>query len=236
VRVAARFEGPPGFANGGYLAGLLAGERPARVTIRRPVPLETDLEFDGAELRGDELLATVERVERVDVGDAPRVSLAEARSAAEASPLAARHPFPRCFGCGPDHPSGLHCLPGPVGGGAWAVPWTPEDASPPFAWAALDCPSSAPIASPTGVPAYVLGRIEASVGAVAAGEPHVVVAWAGEADGRRRHSAVVMWGPDGERVAAARATWFAIQPPTATPPSAARGGGSPRSRSCSRRR
>jgi hypothetical protein len=211
VRIAGRFEGPPGVANGGYLAGTLAGGGPARVTIRRPVPVEQELEFAGATLRGDDgVLAELERVERVDVGDPPRVSLAAARAAAAATPLAEHHPFPRCFGCGPEHPSGLHCLPGPVGDGAWAVPWTPRDAAPPFVWAALDCPSSAPIASPTGVPPYVLGRIEASVGEVAAGEPHVLVAWALGDDGRRRRSAVVMWRPDGEPAAVARATWFAL--------------------------
>ena len=212
MRIDARFEGPPGIANGGYLAGLLAGAAPARVTIRRPVPLETELEFDGAELRGDELLATVERVDAVEVGDAPRVTLEAARAAAAATPLAARHPFPRCFGCGPEHPSGLHCLPGPVGGGVWAVPWTPEDDAPPFVWAALDCPSSAPIASPTGVPPYVLGRIEAQIVApLTAGEPHVVVAWEREAPpGRARPTGSAVLDAESEVVAIAQATWFAV--------------------------
>jgi hypothetical protein len=220
LRIPSRFEGPPGFANGGYIAGLLAGEEPARVTIRRPVPVEADLEFDGAQLREaaplgrpegtpPDLLAEVERIEGLEV-EGPRVSLDGARAAAADSPLAATHPFPRCFGCGPDHPSGLHCLPGPVGDGVWAVDWTPEDASPPFVWAALDCPSSAPIASRFGVPTYVLGRIEAAVASVVAGAPHVVVARGLGDGGRRRRSEVVMWGPDGERAAVARATWFAL--------------------------
>ena len=211
LTVPARFEGPPAMANGGYLAGLLAGKGPARVTIRRPVPVEEELEFDGRELRGGgAVLAEVEPLDAIEVADPPRVSLDAARAAASRTPLAARHPFPRCFGCGPAHPSGLHCLPGPVDDGTWAVAWTPEDASPPFVWSALDCPSSAPIASPTGVPPYVLGRIEAAVGDVIAGEPHVVVARSLGDEGRRRRSEVVMWRPDGSRAAVARATWFAL--------------------------
>jgi hypothetical protein len=212
VSVRARFEGPPGVANGGYVAGLLAGEGPARVTIRRPVPVETELEFDGAELRGDELLATVERLEGVDVGDPPRVSLDEARAAAAATPLAEGHPFPGCFACGPGHPTGLHCLTGPVGDGSvWAVAWTPEEAGAPFVWAALDCTSSGPVCSPSGVPAHVLGRIEARTKPVSAGEPHVLVAWALGADGRRKFAASALLDGRGEVRAVARATWFALE-------------------------
>ena len=211
LTIAARFEGPPGVANGGYIAGTLAGERAGRVTIRKPVPVETELAFDGAELRGDELLATLEPVDGVDIGDAPAVTLEEARSAAAATPLAAHHPFPGCFACGPDHPDGLHCLPGPVGDGVWAVPWTPDDVSPPIVWAALDCPSSGPVADPEGRSRRVLGRIEAEVLApVEPGAPHVVVAWGLGEDGRRTFSASALMTADGETRAVARATWFTL--------------------------
>ncbi len=219
VRIGARFAGPPGAANGGFLAGTLAGEGPARVTIRRPVPVEDDLVLEGGELREargerDEAtppLAVVEPVERVDVGEVPRVTHDEAREAAAATPLAADHPFPRCFGCGPAHPDGLHCLAGEVRDGVWAVPWTPGEASSPFVWSALDCPSSAPVVPVDGHPPHVLGRIEGAIlGPVAVGEPHVVVAWALGADGRRKHSASALLDPSGEPVAVARATWFAL--------------------------
>ena len=219
LRVAARFEGPPGFANGGYVAGLLAGHGPAQVTIRRPVPVETDLRFDGAELREGEAeepsgapLATVAPLDAVDLGPPPAVPLAAARAAAARTPLGEHHPFPGCFGCGPAHPSGLHCLPGPAGDGVWAVAWTPEDAVPPFVWSALDCPSSAPVVLARGGDPHVLGRIEAAItGTVAVGEPHVVVSWALGSDGRRKHSASALLGPDGDPVATARATWFALR-------------------------
>ena len=41
-----RFCGPPGCANGGYFAGLLAqfSQNPVRVRIERPIPLQRSLE------------------------------------------------------------------------------------------------------------------------------------------------------------------------------------------------
>ena len=45
--VPSRFNGPPGSANGGYVAGLLAAhlgtEGPVRVTLREPPPLEVPM-------------------------------------------------------------------------------------------------------------------------------------------------------------------------------------------------
>ena len=212
VRVAARFEGPPGFANGGYLAGLLAGSGPAQVTIRRPVPAERDLEFDGTSLRlGDELLAEVAALASLDVGPVPVVVVDAARTAGEHSPHAAHHPFPRCFGCGPAHPTGLHCLAGPVDDEVWAVGWTPEETAPPFAWAALDCSSCTPVVPVSGDPVHVLGRIEGEIrGEIVAGRPHAVVAWSLGAEGRRKYAASAILDDHGRPVAVARATWVAL--------------------------
>jgi hypothetical protein len=49
--VDARFCGPPGYANGGYLAGLMAIHAPGRVRIRleRPIPLGVPLELNAAD-------------------------------------------------------------------------------------------------------------------------------------------------------------------------------------------
>jgi hypothetical protein len=214
IRVAARFEGPPGAANGGYVAGLLAGRGPARVTIRRPVPVETDLDFDGATLRdaAGVALAELSRLDEVDVGEIPPVSVDAARVAAAATPLAARHPFPNCFGCGPMNEHGLHCLAGPVNGEVWAVAWTPEDFAPELVWSALDCTSCGPVVEIEGEPAFVLGRIEAEIRAdVVPGREHAVVAWKLADDGRRRQAASALCAEDGTLVAAARATWFALR-------------------------
>src|SRR5687768_16512553 len=46
-----RFQGPPGMANGGFLAGTLAAAigAPAEVTLRRPAPLDRALRIARSE-------------------------------------------------------------------------------------------------------------------------------------------------------------------------------------------
>ena len=216
MRIPARFAGPPGAANGGVIAATLAGEGPAEVTIRRPVPVETHLVATADELLGPdaEVLASCGPV-TVDLAalaaQAPRVTFEAARAAGAATPLAEQHPFPGCFGCGPESADGIHCLAGPAGDGVWAVSWVPEEGSPLFVWAALDCPSSGPVVT-RGGPAHVLGRIAGQMlQPVVAGDPHVVVAWALGRDGRKAFSASAVLGPDGEPRAVARATWVALK-------------------------
>ena len=46
IRIARRFRGPDESGNGGYSCGKIAGElRSAKVTLRSPPPLDTDLEI-----------------------------------------------------------------------------------------------------------------------------------------------------------------------------------------------
>ena len=51
IQVAARFCGPPGSANGGYICGLVAGRihQPVTVRLLRSPPLETALELHAVE-------------------------------------------------------------------------------------------------------------------------------------------------------------------------------------------
>lgn len=215
--IPARFNGPPASGNGGYACGAVAGTGPAQVTLRRPVPLDTPLtERDGAwtdpagELVLEVAPASAEELAELAAA-APRVDLDAARAAGAATPLAADHPFPTCFGCGTDHPSGLHCLAGPVAGDVWAVTFTPDATDPRLAWAALDCPSAAPhMAGARGVP-HVLGRMAAHVHAApAAGAEHAVVAWPLGREGRRRFAASAILDADGAVLAVARATWVVL--------------------------
>jgi hypothetical protein len=219
VRIPARFAGPPDMANGGVIAATLAGHGPAEVTIRRPVPVEAHLSVvDGRLVQGEEVLAEARALgwDEADAleelaREAPRVSFDAAREAAARTPLVEHHPFPTCFGCGPRSEDGIHCLAGPVDDGAWAVSWEPEEGSPRFVWAALDCPSSAPVVTPGGPP-HLLGRIAGRILApVVARAPHVVVSWPLGEEGRRKQSASVLLGPDGEPRAVARATWIALR-------------------------
>jgi hypothetical protein len=106
------------------------------------------------------------------------------------------HPFPTWFVCGPKRVpgNGLRILAGPVAQrDIFAARWTPDpgladhDRQLPseIVWAALDCPTSIPVANDPGagdfrpiVPAH---RILAPV---RAGEPHTVVWWPIAIDGR----------------------------------------------------
>ncbi|RYJ00881.1 MAG: hypothetical protein EON47_12500 [Acetobacteraceae bacterium] len=67
--IAARFRGPPGVGNGGYVAGRMAallGRQPVEVTLRRGWPLDVPLEV----VRGED---------RVEARDAAGQVVAEAR-------------------------------------------------------------------------------------------------------------------------------------------------------------
>ena len=225
--VLGRFCGPPGTANGGWLAGTLAAlvDAPAvSVRLRRPVPLERPLEVrtgGGVELYDDaELLARAEPSSlELDVPVAP--SPAEAAAAVAALPPWQDHPFPRCWGCGPERlpGDGLRTRVGPVPGrpGLWAGVWRPTadlpatdgGAAPETVWAALDCPSFMPLSGEVPGP-QLLGTITAQQDRpVPVGEEHVLVAWVLGREGRRSTTASALVGPDGEVAARARVIWFA---------------------------
>src|SRR6478609_4610612 len=103
----ARFNGPPGSANGGYACGVIAGHVPAdlvEVTLLQPPPLDTDLLVEPAgpvyEVRraGGDVVAVAKPVdEPVDVVP-PVLDIPEDAMAALAD---ANHPFRSCFTCGP---------------------------------------------------------------------------------------------------------------------------------------
>jgi hypothetical protein len=228
VVIARRFNGPPGSGHGGWsagLAGLLVDGPAAEVTLRRPPPLETPLSVlrrDGtaALLHGADVVAVARPAELVVDGPEP-VSVAEAAAAAQHFAWEHDHPFPTCFGCGPERdPADALCLyTGPVGDGRFAVPWTPApwtadgEVDPHFVWAALDCPSSAPVHGTISSP-VVLGRFTVTLdGPVAVGEPHVIQAWMERSDGRKRHTAVALYTADGLRRAAGRAVWVELARP-----------------------
>ena len=230
VVIARRFNGPPGSGHGGYSAGCAAAliDAPAaEVTLRRPPPLETPLavarRHDGALLmRGAQVVAEA-RAAELDVAAPDPVGVEEAAAASARFVWKHDHPFPTCFGCGPERdPDDALCLfTGPVGDGRFAVPWTPQawtgdgTVAPVFAWAALDCPSAAP-AHPTIDAPVVLGRLTIALEApIEVGAPHVILAWLERSEGRKRHTAVALFTADGERRAAGRAVWVELARPLA---------------------
>src|SRR5215218_8536991 len=231
VVIAPRFNGPPASGHGGYSCGCAAAhvDGPVvEVTLRRPPPLGVALSVarDGAAaslLDGGDVVASA-RPASLALDGPPPVGVEEARAAAERFVWMHDHPFPTCFGCGPERdPADALCLfTGPVGDGRFAVPWTPPAwtgdgaVDPVFAWAALDCPSSAPVHETISAP-VVLGRLTIALEApIEVGAPHVIQSWLEGSDGRKRHTAVALYTADGERRAVGRAVWVELAKPLGT--------------------
>ena len=222
MRIPARFNGPPGTGNGGWCAGVFATAAGARiggggvqVTLRVPPPLDTTLDLrDGTILAGDTLVAEVTPVADTGGTVAP-VEFGEAVTAAREYSGFTGHPFPSCYVCGPDREpgDGLRIFPGPLPGDRTAAPWTvPDDICAETMWAALDCPGGWTAIGASGRP-FVLGRIAAAVGGLPGpGARCVVVGALSGMDGRKATVDSAVYGPDGRRLARARATWLALDP------------------------
>ena len=231
IAIDSRFNGPPESGNGGYTCGMLAeivGE-PVEVSLRKPPPLGRGLEVEETEegglLRdGDDVVAEAARID-LDL-DPPRPpDVAAAHEAERGFPFARQHPFPTCFVCGPERAGGdgLRIFPGPVeDGGVHAAAWTPaaelaDDGGvrPRFVWAALDCPTSVPVANDAADPDYrpiVLARFAVRrLADVESGRPHVIVSWPIGIDGRKRQAGSALFTDDGELRAYARALWIELR-------------------------
>ena len=220
MRIAGRFNGPPGSANGGVAAGRLAeyvGASAVEVTLRRPPPLDVDLRVDAsggsARLHDGDLLVAEAVPATVEVELPQPVGVERAREAEASYAGLTDHPFLTCFVCGPGRADGLGLRPGPVGAGRSACTWTPADEDPVMVWAALDCPGGWAVDLP-GRP-LLLGRMALEHrGRVVPGQEHVVQGWLTGEDGRKVHTGTAVWAPDGSLVAVARATWLAVDPAT----------------------
>ena len=165
-----RYNGPAGSGNGGYCAGqfaLRSGLDPAgiEVTLRRPPPLESELQtraeangidvYDGPQLVAEVRPTAIEADEIVEP-----VSWTEAVAASARYPGLLAHPFPACFVCGPERAEGdgLRLFPGRLPDGRTATPFrVPAEISAELIWAALDCPGG--WAVPLEGRPYVLGRL-----------------------------------------------------------------------------
>jgi hypothetical protein len=234
-----RFNGPPDSGNGGYTCGRLArfvDAEAAEVTLRLPPPIGRALSVepggDGVVLRDGDAVVAEARTTELAAEAPPSVDAAEAEGAAADSPFLAAdvHPFPTCFVCGPRRTpgDGLCIYAGPVAErDVFAAPWTPDpslagnDGLLPteIVWAALDCPTSAPVAndwSAEGALPIVLARLAVRVlQPVLAGEPHTIISWPVEFDGRKRHAGAALHDAEGDLLAVARALWIELKPPAA---------------------
>lgn len=229
IRIGHRFQGPSGSGQGGWTAALFeraAGE-PLTISIRRPIPLEADMEVavtdDGWELHhdGEVILAGVSRTEPF-VHTEP-VTIAAAVDARRRFPAATEvvHPVPDCFSCGPVETSmGVHAGPLDDGTGRFAVGWTVPDwggggtADDALLWTAMDCTSAWYVAySGSHRPAFTVSYAAEVTRPLRLGETPAVVAWSGahptEWDGRKRGAAAAAFDAGGDCVARSRSFWVA---------------------------
>lgn len=232
LTIPGRFNGPAQSANGGYTCGRVAAfldAEVASVSLRTPPPLERPLDVivgDGrVELRdGDELVAEGEPDELLlDTPDAVEPERAAAASEAGREHWTGVHPFPGCVVCGPDREpgDGMRVFPGELADGLFAAEWTPDESlsdaegrvRPECVWAALDCPTSAPVANFGQGPPVVLARLTARLGCpVNVGESHALVSWPLGRDGRKRHGACALFDSQGRLLCASRALWIELRP------------------------
>jgi hypothetical protein len=219
--------GPPGVGNGGIVYGLFADyfDGAFEVELRRPAPLGRPLRLvwpDAAEIHlkeGDATIAIARAAElAIDVPAAP--TRREALRAHERA-LAADHPFPDCFVCGPRRldGDGLRALCGPLEGRPelMAAPWRPharfadetgEHVAARFVWAALDCPGGLAALAGRCDPillARFRGRLDERP---RIGEDCLLMGWSIEAAGRKHRVGTALHGADGRLLGAAEALWI----------------------------
>lgn len=222
--IASRFCGPPGAANGGYLAGRLAAFATTTVSVRlvKPVPLDVPLHVqdtaEGLELHhAGQLLATA-RPTRLDLRVPHPPDYVTALAASRDFLPFGHHPFPGCFVCGDQRHrgDGLRIFAGDSADHSMvAAPWMPDASldqgdgrvAPEFMWAALDCPGYF-AARADGVP-MLLGECAAHLDRrVHVDEPCVVIGWRIAVSGRKYEVGTALFDGNGELCGRARGLWI----------------------------
>jgi hypothetical protein len=180
---------------------------------------------DGVELRDGDTLVAEGRPAELELEPPDPVDVEEARAASQAglARWSAGHPFRTCVVCGPDREpgDGFSVFPGQLPGvaGRFAAVWSPDApfaeggaVRPELVWAALDCPTSAPVVNFGEGPACVLARLGVRIeGAVEPGRTYVVLSWPLAVDGRKRHSGAALFSENGRFLAGSRALWIELR-------------------------
>lgn len=205
------------------------GGGPAEVSLRSPPPLGLPLAVvrtgEALELRNGDTLVAEGRPADLELEPLDPVSLEQAERASQEGfeRWSAGHPFRTCVVCGPDREpgDGFGIYPGPLAAeqGRFAAVWRPDPSlaengkvREECVWAALDCPTSAPVVNFGAGPACVLARLAVKVeGAVQPERPYVIVSWPIEVDGRKRHSGAALFAEGGQLLAGARALWIELR-------------------------
>lgn len=226
--ISSRFCGPPDSGHGGYVCGRVAKHVPgvASVRLKSPPPLEAEIRIEASEgiahLSHGTTIIAEGRPSGLDLTPPPSPSFREAEDASKSYLGFTRHPFPRCFACGPQRRvgDGLRIFPGLIESRSIvAGPWLPDsslvddsdDVRAEFIWAALDCPSGLAVLPVPEGRAIVLGELCARIdGKVVAGDKYIAVGWPLQIDGRKRLSGSAVFSESGLAVAIGRAVWIEV--------------------------
>lgn len=231
VSIPRSFNGPRASGHGGYSAGVVAGfiDGPAEVTLRRPVPLDRELDVTPLDdrgaiglLDGETLIAEGRPAPGFALELPAPVSLAEAEEARTRHRGLPDWEFSECFVCGLARADAFRVFAGEVDGrDLVASPWTP---APPTAdeattvrseivWAVLDCPTYFAVHLGRELTMSVLARLTATVdAAVVAGQPHVVASWPIASEGRKHTAGIAIFTADGQACARAEALLIELRP------------------------
>lgn len=230
VTVPARFNGPPTSGNGGYACGVLAAalEGPVAVSLRRPVPLDRELEIQHEDvaltraLCDGELIAEARSAAPLESWDGPTIGLDEARISHEKHVSPPGGEFDRCFVCGRERDDGMRVFTGPVADtGIVASPWTPPAwtageggaVRPEFVWAALDCPAYFALHGEELTVAYLVRQQVEVASRPRAGAECVVVGRPLERSGRKGLAATAVLDLEGEVLAHAEVLFVVPRDP-----------------------
>jgi hypothetical protein len=237
--VPAEFRGPPGVANGGYTCGLMTRllGRPATVMLRGAVPLGTSVKIAPADAGAVSIVdpegKVVGSAKPIDPSSLPTplapVSLDVARQAASASPFGRKSLHPGCFCCSLERAAdkGQRAYVGQVDGaapGVCAGVWTPDAAfadadgtvGEEYVWTAMDCPGSMAWGYKIGDTIGLLGSMSGElIRRPRAGQQHVMMTWALEAEGRKHYSGVALYTGEGELLMRGHQVWIAGAVPSA---------------------
>lgn len=221
-----RFRGPDRAANGGYTAGLVAGQAtgPTRVRLKAPAPMDVPLRREQTEAghslwHGDVLIAeSAAAALKISDDEIPTPASVDGGRPALLPEL---HPFPACFVCGHEreHGDGLCIFPSVVGSdGVVATSWTPPGTEgpvdPKLLWAALDCPGAWAYCADGELTPMVLGQLTVDHRAeLRVGQPTTVVGWRRGAEGRKHFAGTAIWAGE-TLIAVGEAVWITVDAAT----------------------
>lgn len=223
-----RFNGPPTYGNGGYVAGRMAtllAKKTTITTLRAPTPVDKQLNILNKVnmvqlLDGEQLLVETATLDDF-VLDIPaiRPSFDEAKATEANYNSFESVGASRCFVCGTNRHDGLRVFAGPLTNTDYvAAAFQPADdmiadgvVEEAYIHAALDCPGY--YAATGGNCFALLGQMSTKIICpMTAGEKGVVLGWKISQETKKHKVGTALFGEDGRTIAYSKALWIETKP------------------------